>query len=291
MDIQNGTALSSSLHIQHLTSAFYYRLDADFDYPGEAHSGWEFVYVEQGSIRVRANDAAYILKSGEMVCHQPMEFHHLRPYGGPASVIICCFDTDWQDMAYFKGKILPISPRQKQYLNDVIAYAGHLLLPKDPLKIAQEGAMDRNPSATASQEQSVKNALELLVLSLAESPATQRSKRVEAYTQLKHRRNITGQIKTYLQENLEKEITLEQLSRQFSYSPASIRRIFKAETGHTVMAYLTDLRMAKAKALLKENHLSIEAVATAVGYANLYYFSNAFKHKFGKSPSQYRKDL
>ena len=89
MDIQNGTALSSSLHIHHLTSAFYYRLDADFDYPGEAHSGWEFVYVEQGSIRVRANDAAYILKSGEMVCHQPMEFHHLRPYGGPASVIIC----------------------------------------------------------------------------------------------------------------------------------------------------------------------------------------------------------
>ena len=148
-----------------------------------------------------------------------------------------------------------------------------------------------NRCATASQEQSVKNALELLVLSLAESPATQRSKRVEAYTQLKHRRNITGQIKTYLQENLEKEITLEQLSRQFSYSPASIRRIFKAETGHTVMAYLTDLRMAKAKALLKENHLSIEAVATAVGYANLYYFSNAFKHKFGKSPSQYRKDL
>lgn len=291
MDTKNGTALSSSLHIHHLTSAFYYRLEADFDYPGEAHSGWEFVYVEQGSIRVRANDAAYILKSGEMVCHQPMEFHHLRPYGGAASVIICCFDTDWKNMEYFKGKILPISPRQKQYLNDVITYAGHLLLPKDPLKIAEEGAMDRNPAATASQEQSVKNALELLVLSLAESPATQRSKRVEAYTQLKHRRNITGQIKTYLQENLEKEVTLEGLSRQFSYSPASIRRIFKAETGHTVMTYLTNLRMDRAKVLLKEKQLSVEAVATAVGYANGYYFSNAFKQKFGKSPSQYRKEL
>ena len=76
MDTQSGTRLCSSLHIHHLTSAFYCRLDADFDYPGEAHTGWEFVYVEQGSIRVRANDAAYILKSGEMVCHQPMEFHH-----------------------------------------------------------------------------------------------------------------------------------------------------------------------------------------------------------------------
>ena len=166
MDTQLGTDLRSGLHIHHLTSAFYDRLDADFDYPGEAHTGWEFVYVEQGSIRVRANDAAYILKSGEMVCHQPMEFHHLRPYGGPASIIICCFDTNWPAMEYFKGKILPISPRQKQYLNDVITYAGHLLLPKDPLDIAKDGAMDRNPAATASQEQSVKNALELLVLSL-----------------------------------------------------------------------------------------------------------------------------
>ncbi len=291
METQNGTPLSSCLHIRRLISAFYHRFDPDFDYPGESHPTWEFVYVEQGSIRVRANDAAYILKSGEMVCHQPMEFHHLRPYGGPASVIICCFDTDWAAMDYFKGKILPLSRRQKEYLNDVATYSSRLLLPKDPLAIAAEGAMDRNPAATASQEQSVKNALELLLLSLTESQATLRSKRVEAYAQHKHRLAITGQIQSYLQENLEKPICLAALSQQFSYSSASIRRIFKAETGYTVMEYLSNLRMERAKQLLQSSRLSVEAIATAVGFANIYYFSGAFKAKFGHSPSQYRKGL
>ena len=52
--------------------------------------------------------------------------------------------------------------------------------------------------------------------------------------------------------------------------------------------YTTDIE--KAKSLLLGSNLSVEAVATAVGYSNLYYFSNSFKAHTGKSPSQYRKD-
>ncbi len=287
--MERGIALSSSIRIRRLISAFYYDISPDFDYPGEEHSGWEFVYVEQGRIRVRADKDAYILKSGEMVCHKPREFHHLRSYQGSASVIICCFDTEGEAMDYFNNKILSLSPRQKQYLNDVVLYAGRLLLPKDPIAIATDGAMDRNPEASVTLEQGVKNALELLILSLMEGQATQRSKRVEAYQQYKHRHNITGEIQSYLEENMEKTISLEDLSRRFSYSPASIRRIFKAETGSSVMDYLSNLRMQRAKALLKDGSLSIEAIANAVGFANLYYFSNTFKQKCGISPSQYRK--
>lgn len=286
---RNGVPLLEELTAERLISAFYYQLPEDFDYAGEYHPGWEFVYVEQGSVKVQAGEDAYILKSGEMVCHQPMEYHCVRPYHGVASVIIICFTCQGQRMDWFRNKILTISPRQKQYLNDIVASAEKLLLPKSPLEIARDGGMDRSPAGTVAQEQTIKNTIELLVLSLLESESTERSERVERYAQHLHRRHLTSEIISFLQENLQDAIHLEDLSHRFSYSLSSIRRIFKEETGISVMDYLAQLRIEKAKVLLQEDTMSIQQIAAATGYSNLYYFSKAFKTRTGKSPTQYRK--
>ncbi len=286
---KNGVSLSEELTVENLISAFYYTLPETFGYEGEAHPGWEFVYVEQGKVKVQAGDDTYILKSGEMVCHQPMEYHCIRPYHGVASVIILCFTCQGQRMDWFRSKILSISPRQKQYLNDAVAAGEKLLLPKAPLDIVRDGAMERSPSGTVAQEQTIKNTIELLALSLLQSESTEKQIRAERYEQHLHRRNLASQIIAYMEENLQEDISLNSLSQQFSYSLSSIRRIFQSETGTSIMSYLTQLRIQKAKKLLEESHLSIERIALLVGFPNVYYFSNVFKAKTGKSPSQYRK--
>lgn len=288
---KKGVPLLEELTVQRLISAFYYNLPTNFDYAGEAHPGWEFVYVEKGSVKVQAGTDTYILKSGEMVCHQPMEFHCVRPYHGEAAIIIICFACQGSRMDWFRNKILSLSPRQKQYLNDIIASAERLLLPKSPLAIAEDGTMERSPSGTVAQEQTIKNTIELLALSLLESASTERAARVERYEQYLHRHHLTRDIQSYLQQNIDMPIRLENLAEQFSYSCSSIRRIFKEDTGLSIMEYLTELRIRKAKDLLKNDTLSIEAVAATVGYSNIYYFSNAFKVRTGKSPSQYRKEI
>ncbi len=286
-----GIPLLWELTAQRLVSAFYYDLPAGFDYAGEQHQGWEFVYVEKGRIKAQADRATYILGQNEMVCHKPMEFHKLQPYHGEASVIIICFQCEDEIMRWFNNKILTLQPRQKQYLNDIIAAANKLLLPKDPLDIARDGSMDRAPDGTRAQEQVIKNTVELLMLSLMESETTDRGERVELYQQYLHRRNLTREVIAFLQENLQNPVHLESLAGKFPYSLSSIRRIFKDETGVSVMQYLTNLRMEKAMQLLKNPALSVEAVALSVGYSNLYYFSNAFKTRTGKSPSAYRSSL
>ncbi len=286
---KKGVLLSEELTVQRLISAFYYELPETFGYDGEAHPGWEFVYVEQGRVKVQAGDDTYILKSGEMVCHQPMEYHCIQPYHGVARIIIVCFTCKGDRMDWFRNKILSISPRQKQYLNDAVAAGEKLLLPKSPLEIVRDGAMERSPQGTVGQEQTIKNTLELLALSLLESESTEKQARAERYEQHLHRRKLASEIIRYMQENLEQDISLNSLSQQFSYSLSSIRRIFQNETGVSIMAYLTQLRIEKAKTLLAETSLSVERIAASVGYSNVYYFSNAFKSKAGKSPSQYRK--
>lgn len=288
MEQTKGIPLKNTLDVTELTSAFYYELPAEFDYEGEKHDGWEFVYVERGKVSAGADDATYILKSGEMVCHKPMEFHKLKPYQGAASVIIFCFLCDSPRMQYFSRKILSITSRQKQLLDHIAETAKDFLKQKHPLDIARDGRMEMAEDATEIQAQSIKNAIELLILSLLTAESTKREARIADYAQWQERKTLTGDIAAYLQENLEKPLNLSDISQRFSYSLSSIKRIFKAETGYSVMEYLSRLRMEKAEKLLRETTLPVGEIALETGFANVYYFSNAFRKHSGMSPSRYR---
>ncbi len=284
----NGIILSDKVCITSLLSAFYYDFHEKHSRQGGSHSGWEFVYVESGNISVLAENKTYILKAGEMVCHKPHEYHLHKAYHGKASVLIICFECD-EGMDFFNNKILKITPRQKQYLNDVVANAEVLLLPKEPKDMIQDGKMERSENGTVIHEQYIKNAIELLILSLLNSQSDEQSKRIEFYRQHLERKALTKSITEYLNENICNEVQLSDISSKFSYSLSSIKRIFKRETGFGIIEYLTNLRIERAKELLKDGY-SVKETATLSGFPNVYYFSNTFKNKTGISPSKYKKE-
>ncbi len=284
-----GITLSDSIHVDRLTSDFYFEFPDDFCNAGERHAGWEFVYVDRGKVSVGADEATYILRQGEMVCHKPFEFHKIRPHEKGTAVIIFCFDSNSRYMDYFNNKILPLNQRQKQYINDIVNRGCLVFEPKDPLAIARDGQMDRSPTAKELDEQYIKNSIELLIISLLNADATEKKSRISMYEQVLQRQTLTDQIVAYLNENHGHTVRLEEISRQFSYSLSSIKRIFKEETGVGIICYLTRLRMEKAKELLNTTALSIGEIAMRVGYENTYYFSNAFKKNYGECPSAFRK--
>ncbi len=288
--MEKGITLSKTLEVTRLISDFYYELPENFDYSGERHAGWEFVYVESGKCLVGVEGSNCIVKKGEMVCHKPFEFHTVKPYEGKASVMIICFESESDHMKYFNNKIISINQSQKHYLNDIAQVGRDVFLPKDPVAIGRDGGMDRAPGATPFKEQFLKNAIELLVLSLMDAQVTEKENRASLYEHFSQRQTLAKNIAEYLNEHLDKEINLEEISNRFSYSLSSIKRIFKEVTGYSIIAYLIQLRMQKATVLLKETNLSIENIASRLGYSNIYYFSTAFKKKWGISPSRYRAE-
>lgn len=98
-------------------------------------------------------------------------------------------------------------------------------------------------------------------------------------------------ITRYLQEHLAEEVSLSVLAEEFHLNPQYISQLFKNEIGVGFLAYLTNIRMEKAKKLLLCTSLSIAEIAEQSGYGDYRVFTKVFKKSEGITPSQYRRDF
>lgn len=103
-------------------------------------------------------------------------------------------------------------------------------------------------------------------------------------------RTITGIIR-YLQEHLAEEISLNILAEEFHLSSQYISQLFKNEIGVNFLAYLTSIRMERAKKLLISTALPISEISEQSGYGDYRVFTKAFKKSEGSTPSQYRREF
>lgn len=95
--------------------------------------------------------------------------------------------------------------------------------------------------------------------------------------------------KQYMNDNYNKDISLEGISNLIGFNPAYFSTLFKKETGENFMEYVMKLRIQNAKDLLMQTDKDIVEIASDVGYTDLKYFSKLFKKKTGLSPSEFRK--
>lgn len=87
---------------------------------------------------------------------------------------------------------------------------------------------------------------------------------------------------------MQEDISLEQLAQNLNYSTAYLSRLIKKETGSTFSELLQELRIQKAKDLLRKSEVKINSVAVQTGYSDISYFISVFKKKTGVTPNEYR---
>lgn len=94
----------------------------------------------------------------------------------------------------------------------------------------------------------------------------------------------------YLAGDYKKPFNLQRLADECLVHPSHLSRQFKKETGMTLTHYLHQIRIEKAKWLLRNDQSSIEWVAGAVGFEDAGYFTRQFKKHTGMTPSQFRNN-
>lgn len=93
----------------------------------------------------------------------------------------------------------------------------------------------------------------------------------------------------YIDEHFAEKITLEDVAEEIELNPVYFSVLFKKEMDTNFSSYLTNVRMEKAKELLRGGNETIAAVAEQVGYKDFRYFSQMFSKLIGVKPTLYRK--
>lgn len=160
-------------------------------------------------------------------------------------------------------------------------------------RAAVEGGADPDQALAINTEfvQDVSNFNSIDEIDLAAVKAQERYfeaiKRNEKITN----RQVIDNVKKYIRENYDKDLTLEEIAASVYLSPYYAARVFKHGQNMTIMNYVTKVRLEEAKKLLRNPRFQVEEIAQKLGYNDASYFSKVFRRNEGMSPSQFRQQI
>lgn len=213
------------------------------------------------------------------------ECHFKQADGIFAEATICSGEKKTIMDANGNGRLDAVSNTLKQFFNisyELSIYEEHALSTGSSSKaVAYVGVLCEGKYywGVGIHEDIITASINALVVAVNKLPAIQTNE------ELSDDRLIS--MINYIQMNF-KNVTLEGMAEEFHLSSPYISKYISTKSGKTFGEHVTQIRLKKAKTLLKNGNMSIDDIADAVGYPSTEHFSRIFKKSFHVSPSQYR---
>ena len=263
--------LPQKLHVNEIFSYYEKHFEEDFTFPGESHNFSELVCVHLGRVGITADDRAYELTEGMAVLHKPNEFHTIRSLGGTTPrVTILSFSS----FPVLPSGIFNISHEQFAIL-EVISTK----LFKNISYSIEDDSVFIHTNLDNSELQIVKNLLEalLLLFDTADRIKPQRTDKDKTFS------NIVR----FMQDNITKKITTEDICRYTGLGRTYLKALFKQYTGMGIMHYFLLLKLKKSTEMLLSG-VPIGEISEILSFSSQSYFSYAFKKEYDMTPIKYR---
>ena len=280
--------LSNLITVSKIVTIHYFEFDKAFQTAGESHDFWEFVYAEKESLLCSADGQEIVLEQGEILFHKPNEFHTLAANGKTApNVFILSFVCKSESIKFFENKKFGLSPQLAKFIYSILEEAKKTF--DIPYSDPNLKKMNLLVSPTLGGEQLIKNYLEIFLINLLreQTETDQGNATFLPWKELSAKpiKDITALLK----ENVYSSLSIDNICEKTAYSKAYLFRIFKAQTGKTIMAYFIELKINQAKQLLRENELSVREISERLAFSTPDYFTKTFKRVTGLTPLAYKK--
>ena len=281
------TTLKQEIEIESLVTLHYFEHAKNYVFTGERHDFWELVYVDKGRLEVVAENNGYELQQGQMIFHQPNEFHKLFANGTIApNVVIFTFVCHSPAMSFFKRKIAYATQQQRDLIAQIVregrkAFTGPL---GDPYTVQ----MVRADDPPFGCEQLLRLLLEMLLIDMIRHDKTT-EQRPKSSSSIKQRSDcdLVARVIRFMEEHLCDSLSFSEICQFSAQSATNLKTIFKSVTGSGVMEYYRELKIEQAKILLREGNGNITQIADRLGYSSVHYFSRHFKQATGMTPREY----
>ncbi len=285
------TPLAESIVIKHIVSLHYFEFSKDSSFEGKKHDCWEFLYVDKGKANVLADSKGFILKQGDIIFHQPNEFHSVRANSQIApNIIVVSFECKSKNMAFFERKILSLNTSQRNILAQILHNGFQAFSP--PFNDPAVNTINRKEDAPMWVEQLIKINLEMLLIDLMQKgDSSHHPQRISFVSKERSEDDLAKQICVYMEQNIENHLTMEQICRKFNLSKSHAVNVFKEKTGKSIVKYYKDLVINQAKQMIREEKYNFTQIAEILNYNSIHGFSRNFKNFTGMTPSEYAEGM
>lgn len=250
-----------------------------YDFNSHMHNCYEFIHVIEGQLIYTVEGTEYALSAGDIIMTCPEELHS---FSFPAE-------------CEYRREFLHIYPG---FIKDYPELAAALAERKPgehnrlPAEYVEKYGLDKLFDAIEDSCREPDRDTDLLVFTYAVQLIIKicRMLRTEVFkTDEVPKAAKTNAVCRYIDRHYHENISVEQIANELFVSPSHLSRVFKAETGMTIKAYLNMRRITHAKNLIMEGRRIIKTIYPSCGYSDYSTFFRAFVKYTGMSPEEFKQ--
>jgi AraC family transcriptional regulator len=151
----------------------------------------------------------------------------------------------------------------------------------------RDALYDENPSATPYADYLIR----AIAARLIKQHSSAEASRLRSDAHAKLALGPLARAKDFMEANLEHSIDLAMMAAATGLSPTHFARRFRTTTGEPPHRYLMQLKVDRARRLLRYTDTSLAEIAFACGFANQEHMTRLFKQSCGTTPAAFRRTL
>lgn len=244
-------------------------------------------YCRRGRCELHTHDGRFAFSRPGVMCLESRKYKKkdFNFFGEDYNSIEIAFrldEIDEDSRDYLSGLGIDIAGMQANYEADADFRIGNV---SDKLKAAEEELAELMESDNVDNTTLFLMVLRINNLITAGNLITDEKK----FYLTKGQRNIVSEIRSEIDNNPDKAMTVEGFSEKYGISVVSLNKYFSIMYGDTIHKYIQKYRMRHAAETLRNTDKSISEIAAASGYENQGKFGGIFKRIYGMTPMEYRR--
>ena len=251
----------------------------------ESHDFWEFIYVRSGTLELTIDSKIFEVPSNRIIFYPPDIVHSWRAKTSVCLIDVLSFESNAQEMEYFYIGPIQLTDTEIFMLNKIFSEGAEVLtfFPQDsPIK-----GQTLKSEMSVYRLQHLKKQIELFLIEIFNRMAPFDAEDIQKQKHMKSISETNRKIIRCLTENVEKSLSLEEISKLTGISVTHMKRTFKKHHDGGIIDCFILMKIDEAKRLIAETKLSFTEISDTLGFSSSAYFSRTFKKKTGLTPSEY----
>ena len=264
--------IQSTINIPEIIACYYSIKSPNYKFKGESHNVYELTFVDNGNLDTTVDGVEYSLEPYDLIIYGKNKFHTQQVNSDSScSYLTIIFEMECENDNLICNRVFHCR--------------------KELYKVLKNFSKNLSCDIPYSKNLVLSNLHEIIIRLFQYDYLDSEENKLPKESYQYFQNQLLETILSYIDNMVCEPITIEDICNKFAISRSSLQTLFKNNLNTTPKKYVSELKLAKSKLLIKENKYTISEIAFMLGFSSIHYFSRAFTQHFDISPSEYSQTV